>query len=669
MRSTLPPPPPPAPPPHTQFGPYSLLERIAVGGMAEVFLAQEPRAAGEPRSVVIKRMLPHIAAEPGAKEMFGEEARLGRVVHHDNVVKLLAVGEIADMPYLSLEYVRGVDLWRMTRWLTKKGKGFGTELALFLTAELLAGLHAVHQARDEDGSPLGIIHRDVSPSNVLLSHHGDVKLGDFGIARARMRERYPQHPIGARAKGKLGYLAPEQVRGADADRRADVFAAAVICAELLMGRPLFAGGSELAVLLAIRDAKIHPFVERASQLPAGLGDVIIRALASKPIQRTGSAAALRDELMAFQTGDETALRRELAGLVSTAMVDAASVESSMPALHPAARVGLETPAQGEAREGATTGKLPALKYEVVTQDGARYGPWPYAKVVEAVATGRVGADDQVIVAGADALPVREVAELRRHLPPSSVRTITEDRDAPRPPDEEVDLADESFVTALGRLVARRDTGLLLCELGGVRKEVYVQDGAPEFVTSNLAGELLGEFLVARGVISRGELDMALAVMPRFEGRLGDTLVGLGLVEPVQLFQRIADQVREKLVDLFTWTGGTASFYRGIEPPQSGFPLGLDPWAILDEGIGRRIAEGFEDTLRAQTDRHLRRRPGPLGMRDTAWPEEAEAILRIVASPTTLGDVIRVYCSPAPPSPARALRPIVLLLRLGMIGFE
>ena len=120
----------------------------------------------------------------------------------------------------------------------------------------------------------------------------------------------------------------------------------------------------------------------------------------------------------------------------------------------------------------------------------------------------------------------------------------------------------------------------------MRKEVYLNHGAPTFVTSNMASELLGEYLVSKKVIGREELDMALAVMPRFEGKLGDTLVELGLVEPVQLFRSIGDQIRDKLVDLFTWERGTASFYEDINPPLSEFPLNLDAWKLLDAGNRR-----------------------------------------------------------------------------------
>lgn len=597
MPSVRPPAAPPAPPRNARFGPYTLVDRIAVGGMAEIFRASEPRAAGEPRIVVVKRMLPHIAAHPDARAMFEDEARFGRLVEHPNVVDVIDQGEARGHPYLTLEYVPGVDLWRLGRWLARQGRTLGVPLALRITADLLSGLHAVHQATAPDGRPLGIVHRDVSPSNVLLSLHGDVKLGDFGIAQGRLHDSLGEANLLHRAKGKLGYLSPEQVIGTDVDRRADVFSAAVIAAELLIGRALFSGDSELAILLAIRDARIDAFREAGASLPKGLADIVAAALARDPDARIPDAGSFLDRLWPYLTEPEAPLRRELGDLVVAAMGSESEATEVTPLrdmpwdVQPARRPSLSS--MQAAMEGPPTGELPPLEYQVRTAGGSALGPWTYAQAVEAISTGRVGSSDRVSIAGGAFRPLEDVHELYRHLPASRVTPITEQAELPSGPDATVGLEDGGIVGALARSALGRDDGLWLCRQGSVRKEVYVQSGVPEFVTSNLAGELLGEYLVSRATISRGELDMALAVMPRFDGRLGDTLVALGLLEPVQLFRLIADQVREKLLDLFLWQSGLATFYRGVAPPKNGFPLGLDPWRLLDEGAARRIDAGLE----------------------------------------------------------------------------
>jgi eukaryotic-like serine/threonine-protein kinase len=666
VRSTRPPPPPPAPQRNVQFGPYTLVDRIAVGGMAEVFRAREPRQAGEPRIVVVKRMLPHIAAHPGTRAMFDEEARLGACIRHPSVVEVLGRGHEGGQPYLALEYVPGVDLWRLGRWLAREGSTLGTPLAVFIACELLAALHAVHEARGPDGAPLDIIHRDVSPSNVLLSVHGDIKLGDFGIAQRRLQEELGEDTFPQRAKGKLGYLSPEQVVGAPLDRRSDVFATAVILGELLMGRPVFSGASELAILLAIRDAHIHSFLEIGASLPSGLVEAVAGALARDPDERVGTAHELRERLMPFQTEPEPALRRELGDLVAAAM----GSTSEAPEATPMREVGPHaSPGGSDALahplapseppvDGVPTGDLQPITYQIRRGDAGMLGPWTYARAVQAVSTGRIGPTDRVSVGGGAFRPLAEVPELARHLPVSSFTPATRDAVAPPTPDDRTSIEAGGFVAGLAGSVLRGASGLWLCEQGSVRKEIYVTEGVPEFVTSNLAGELLGEYLVGRSVISRGELDMALAVIPRFDGRLGDTLVALGLVEPVQLFRHIADQVREKLLDVFLWRSGTASFYQGVRPPKSGFPLGLDPWRILDEGIGRRIAHGLEAERWRGHGRIVRADPPPPELDGVRWPAPlAQARQHLAAHPIP-------WPPPDQATSSGALRAGILLAYLG-----
>lgn len=656
----------PSPPrPATSAGPYQIVDRIAVGGMAEVFRALEPRSVGDPRTVVVKRMLPHVAAEADAHAMFAEEARLGAKVDHPNVVRLLDSGEEAGQPYLVLEYVPGCDLWRLGRFLTREGKVLSTELSLFVASEMLAGLEAIHEATDEEGRPLGIVHLDVSPSNVLLSIYGDVKVSDFGIARARRRSTTSSSLTG-RAKGKIGYLAPELVVGRVADRRADVFSAAVITAELLIGRPLFAGGSELAVLLSIRDARIEPLLEAAPSLPAGVVEALLGALRADPAERTEDARTLRDALLPH-VPEPAILRRELAELVaSVSASDPVSIEP--PPTRPAELVP-ELPVTPVALPDvppAKGGASPA--YTVTTSHGGTLGTYSFAGIVEAIATGRVGMHDLVKVGEAEPRPIYGILELARHLPASSLTPVTQEAPHAAPVAHRAEMKDAGFVVALAETIVERSTGLWLCEQGAVRKEVYVKDGVPVFVTSNQAGELLGEFLVARGVISRGELDMALAVMPRFEGKLGDTLVGLGLVEPVHLFQHIGAQVTEKLLDVFLWTTGTACFYRDAPSPPSAFPLGLDGFAILDEGIRRRMAQGLDREMFAThlADSLVHAQRIPTAVATGRLPGLVRRALVLTRTPTPVQEVVATLEDPSGRDPGRGYRAVALLLHLGAL---
>lgn len=635
MRHSRPPAPPPAPTEDTPFGRFTLKERIAVGGMAEIFRAEEPRAAGAPRMVVIKRMLPHIAAERGAARMFEEEARLAKLVEHLNVARVFEFGEADGQPYLSLELVMGMDLGAVMRWLSHIGASLPLEVAIFCASELLAGLHAVHEATDENDRPLGIVHGDVSPSNVLVSTKGEVKLADFGIAEARLRSSFPQAAASGRTKGKLGYLAPEQVRGEPTDRRADIFAAAVVTTELILGQPLFERGSELTILLAVRDAKIDRLLAREDELPAGLLTVLTTGLARDPGERYESAAEFRMALGTFLVPPAT-YRDDLGHVVARA----AGVRwEDVP----------EPPI-----EDIITMEPPLDDYTVQRADGQSQGPMTFAQLVEAVTRGDVGTGDEVRLGGGRARPLREIGELAGHLP------ARDDRTAQRVP------MGGAFVDHLARSAASRASGVWTCRRGELRKDVYLIDGAPEFVSSNLTTELLGEFLVEREVLSRAELDMALAVLPRFEGRLGDTLTALGLVEPVELFQHIAAQVREKLLELFLWTDGVASFQEGVPPPQRYFPLGLDPWRIVSEGIQRRIEAGLEQgTFSAHMLGVVGRTPvdAPHNL-----PNEVRHLLERTRRPALLQEVVDFLEDPAEADVHRPYRVIRLALALDLIRF-
>jgi len=640
------------------------VDRIAVGGMAEVFRALEPRSVGEPRVVVLKRMLPHIADESNALQMFAEEARLASRVSHPNVVHVLGHGEIDGQPYLTLEYVPGCDLWQLNRRLTLEGKRLEHDLVVYVVRQILSGLEAVHNATDRHGGALGIVHRDISPSNVLISIHGDVKIADFGIARSDVNAFAAD--TASRANGKLGYLAPEQVSGGSVDRRADLFSTGVIAAELFMRRPLFAGGSELAVLLAIRDAEVHPFVEFLPQLPEGLGAVILRALSASIEERPPTARAFWAALEPWQSRPEDVLRAELAAIVASI---AATTRARKTSADTMPKATMPPTPMVLANEHPSTTNVTPLEYKIRKPNGATVGPLAYAKIVESVATGQIDGHDQISIAGGEFQPLSSIKDLYRHVPASRMTPTTTRVTSAAAADRSSNFEDGGFVTALVRTLVTRRTGLWLCERGGVRKEVYTKQGVPAFVTSNLAGELLGEYLVKKRVINRSELDMALAVMPRFEGKLGDTLVALGLVEPLELFQHIAEQVREKLLDLFTWESGTATFYEGVDPPSSGFPLRLDAWEIFDRGLQRRIAAGFENKLILERGQHQLVQADRIdtAVATAALPDDLRAALRLCKTPHTVEEVAQfVGHQPGNADPQRGYRVAALLLGLGAV---
>jgi len=609
--------------------------------MAEVFLAREPQPVGEPRTVVIKRMLPHIAAEPDAERMFEEEARLGGLIDHPNVVRVLGTGETDGQPYLVLEHVRGTDLATVARWASEHGEQLPLEVSLLIVCDLLDALQSVHEATAEDGAALEIVHGDVSPSNVLVSSQGEVKLADFGIAEARLRESFPQAAAVGPMRGKLGYLAPEQVRGVPHDRRADVFAASVVATELLVGRPLFGRGSDLSILLAVREAKVDPLLGAADDLPPGLLDLLLKGLAREPQDRFGSARTMRLALEAFVPEPTRTLRERLARFVE----EASGV----------ARELGDEPITSEVSE-LITQEPPLDDYVVERTDGSSSPPMTFAQLVEGVSTGHIGSSDRIRIGDGPSRKLRDIGELSGHVP----RRV---KDAEG---DDVPMGGP-FLDAFARSMAQGANGVWICRRQAIRKEVYLIDGVPEFVNSNLRSELLGEFLVSQGILERHELDMALAVLPRFDGRLGDTLAALGLIGPVELFRHIAAQVREKLLELFTWEAGMAELQLGARPADRYFPLGLDPWKVLADGIQRRLGMGLEQATFAE---HLlddvvgTRRAPPDGL-----PDDVQYVLDLVArGRKPLQEVVAALEAPGDLDRHRPYRAVRMALALDLVRF-
>lgn len=280
----------------TAFGEYILHDRIGAGGMAEIFLATAQGIEGFEKRLVIKRILPTFTGDDQFVRMFIEEAKLCVALRHPNIVQVYDLGEIDGQYFIAMEYVDGRDLLKTLAACGKKRIGFPTDIALYIVMEVLKGLDYAHNLKRPDGRPLGIIHRDVSPSNVLLSFEGEVKIADFGIAKASTREKTETGIL----KGKFGYMAPEQVTGAPIDHRADIFAIGILLYELLTGHRLFAGKNDLQVLERVRDAQIEPPPRHyRPDLAVELERIVMSALARDPRVRFQMAAELHDALYEY----------------------------------------------------------------------------------------------------------------------------------------------------------------------------------------------------------------------------------------------------------------------------------------------------------------------------------------------------------------------------------
>lgn len=795
----------------SRFGRYTLIERIAVGGMAELFRATAPGEHGFERQVVIKRLLPHLAREPVYTAMFIDEAKLTARLSHPKIAQTYELGRVDDALFIAMEFVDGIDVLGLLREHAWQRKRPPTEHAVWICHEVLDALDFAHHLADEHGQPLGVVHRDISPSNLLLSRRGDVKLVDFGIARAGGSGRHHRTKSGT-LKGKYGYMSPEQVVEQPVDARSDLFSVGVVLAEMLCGRRLFAAAAELDVLLMVRDAKLTRLDQFGGHIPPGLDAILRKALKKDPADRWSSAAELRDaladwmfqerlritprhigelveslhdqvwrrkrETMAHSDAENAALAAAAPGLVAPPRRPRRPSER-MPALLDA-RMTLSDTGGVAALDGIPRGELkmtdslPIISIEEVEPerdappsagplaigsdgaldldlgldamtsgvepddlglgpagargtipppldgDGGRVSvatqaavsaagfldtdfgdlaqeieaavqhlqlPVPiaaaeveasvrYASIEDAIAAVAPEAPDPASIdfdetevepdhARSDAIRMPSAEEIAARAtlaaPPPEAEVITTTT-------EEGDFTTVAPIALLFRLASTQATGLLVASVGGIKKEIYIRAGVPEFVSSNIASELFGAYLVQCGALSSGELAMALAMMPHYGGKLGDTLVGLGLLKPLEVFRHLTVQVRQKLIDVCTWTKGTYGWYEGRALERNAFPLDLNPFEVLGAGaMAMRdelvVAWMGEHAADALIHRYVRPPVPPERFEIVGLP----ALFARVDGMRTVGELVTESLDPA--TQRRTARMLLLLQQAGLVVTE
>jgi serine/threonine protein kinase len=274
------------------YGPYELLDRVAIGGMAEVFKAKRSGVEGFEKIVAVKRILPHLSDNQEFVDMFVNEAKMVAGLTHPNIVQIFDLGRIESSYYIAMEYVHGRDLRTILRRAKERGLRMPLDLALRIASLVSAALEYAHRKKDDRGRPMEIVHRDVSPQNILISFEGDVKLTDFGIAKAATKASTTDR--GA-LRGKLLYMSPEQAWGRAMDRRSDLFSLGLVLYEMVTDQKPFLGGggaSELSVLETVRQCRIVPPREANPRIPDELERLVMKALAKDPDERFQDASEM-----------------------------------------------------------------------------------------------------------------------------------------------------------------------------------------------------------------------------------------------------------------------------------------------------------------------------------------------------------------------------------------
>jgi serine/threonine-protein kinase len=272
---------------------YRVIKRLEAGGMAEVYLGEAVSVQGFKKKVAIKRVLPHLAQNESFIEMFLDEARLSARLNHANIVSVFDISKREDTYFLIMEFVDGVNLKRVMESLNKHRQRMRLGDAIYLCIDACRGLSYAHELADENGKPLGIVHRDISPPNIMVTRRGEVKLADFGLAKASTQIQTTDPGV---VKGKFSYLSPEATLGQEVDARADIFALGIVLWEMLAGKRLFWGENDYATVKLIQKANIPRLSPLNREVDEAFEEVLIKALARDPRARFQSAREFGDAL-------------------------------------------------------------------------------------------------------------------------------------------------------------------------------------------------------------------------------------------------------------------------------------------------------------------------------------------------------------------------------------
>ncbi len=285
----------------TRFGKYSLLNRIAVGGMAEIFLARQEGLEGFEKTICIKRIRPHLSSQPNFVRMFLNEAKLAAQLNHPNIVQIYDLGRINDSYFIAMEYISGRDMSRIIPKAEKAGIPFPMIYALRIASNVCEGLFYAHTKSDAYGNPLHVVHRDVTPENILVGFNGTVKIVDFGIAKANTQIEQTR---AGEIKGKLSYMSPEQAMGAPLDARSDIFALGSVVYEWITGYKLFTGENEMAILKSIIDGKIYPPSYFKEDVPESVERILMKSLEKDKEKRYQSAWEMQFDIDTYLASSE-----------------------------------------------------------------------------------------------------------------------------------------------------------------------------------------------------------------------------------------------------------------------------------------------------------------------------------------------------------------------------
>ncbi|MCC6625105.1 MAG: serine/threonine protein kinase [Deltaproteobacteria bacterium] len=566
------------------FGKYTLLELIGTGGMAEIYKARAVGPDGFEKILVIKKILPELATNKAFVNLLVAEAKVTSLLNHPNIVQIHELGEVAHQYYIAMELVDGADLLNILSACTRHRLRLPIEVALHIVSEVCRGLAHAHAATDATGRALNVIHRDVSPSNVLISKHGDIKIMDFGVARADLGlpGAPDTHEMRGTLKGKLGYMSPEQVLGKPIDRRSDIFALGVMLFECLTLKRLFVGATDVQTLLNIREADVEQRFKRHSYLPKPVRAILRRALAKEPVDRFQTATDFQEAILDYLfdsrlkvssrniaqfldqvLAPDREVRREKTPPPSVVVLDTSqTVEDEAvpvpPPLPPPA-----PPSVALARPRALRRfDLSKGTFHFKHDDESVYGPVDFERLVSLLGERAVGPREWISINGSDWMRVADVRAVV-DLQPSLIE------EEPSRPLDDGPVNRYRTPGLLLRIARERLTGKLKLQAGTLQKEIFFDQGEPRFAFSNLKRDLFGTFLIESGLADPAQIEQALErVVPPFH-HLGTALVELGILSADRVRSALGEHLRARILEVATWRTGWYEFYEGVLSPREG----------------------------------------------------------------------------------------------------
>lgn len=710
------------------LGKYELIGKIGSGGMAEVYRARLKGIEGFQKECVVKKILPGYARNMSFIRMLVDEAKLTSVLQHPNIVQIFELGSQENVFYMAMEFVEGKDLLKILAKSAEKKQRPPVEIVCHIISEICKGLHAAHNATDINGHPLNIIHRDVSPSNIILGRGGHVKIMDFGVAKARTQEGSGSRHV---LRGKLGYMSPEQVRAEEIDHRSDLFSLGVVLSESLTLKRLFLGRTDLETLINIRDANIEKKLARYNFIPEGLADILRKALAKDREERYSDASEFQEAIDDFLYKNGYRIKNQdldgfLVDLFGDDLYARSDEDEQGPPVAATAAGGVdrddEIPAafgsathQGVKTFGATPGARdgddyldevggdttsPAVIEEETTTTRAAeavtaaaptpvepsaappaastppaeavpappaaatsapppstdadafehessspivgkeltdyqqlmghdfrfrntagyvFGPVDYENMINMVQNGAVSEEEEVSIDGGDWKKVREITSVRRISPAESLRSKG------IRPIYSGTLSRLIIPKIFHQITSRRLSGKLRFHRGTAQKEFFFRKGKVVHIASNLKHEIVGSFLLRCGAVTQDQMRQAIERAQEFGGRIGDTLVSLGIMSPYQLFELLDLQYREKFLQLFEWETGSYEFFEGIPSPVEMAPADSTVYHFLMDGFRKHASEtelveflaAFKDAVvHMVPNRYLRVEDLPLNTRES-----------------------------------------------------